>query len=424
MTLVPVGLLASVAAWHFGGELRQPLLAATPMMITVALYQWRLGVTWGMRRFDIAVVGYLVFFGLLLGLLPLSLAHPSPIVATLLLFGFARGVHAALLWVWTHKSLRKLTARSRSLDERNRTSPDLRKELLSYATQMAVVALFGAILWERTALPFLKARGDFVDIGLYTAAFGICVLFLRVPGVLAQVVLPVAAELEGAGAPPEALGAIFRRTSRFLTLLVAPPAIVLWVATPQVIELMYGNPFQDSGRILRILLLPLVFSGAAAAGAKTLVGSGNQGRLVRVVLVAAALKMLLCLILVPWQGALGAAIAVAISWSTGMILEAWSAGRCFPVHSQRESGIGARSITSLVGLVLGTALAAALGTHVAEGAPALLCLVVILLVGGLGAVVSAAFFRPLTGEDIDALAQSDALCRVPGLIASLRRVSI
>jgi O-antigen/teichoic acid export membrane protein len=330
ITLVPVGLAATAGAWFFGGELRGPLLAAVPMMLTVALYQWRLGVAWGMRRFDIAFVGYVVFFGLLFVLLSFSLESSSPITATLLAFALARGVHAGLVWIWTHKAMQQLIAASEHGEDSRYRREDLVRSMLRYAGQMAVVALFGALLWERTALPFLKVTGDFEQIGFYTAAFGMAVLFLRVPGVLAQVVLPVAAELEGAGAAPEVLGAIFRRTAQLLTLIVVPPVVILWMAAPRVVETLFGSEYLPSVGLLRVLLIPLLFCGAAAAGAKTLVGAGQQARLVKIVANTAALKLLLCLLLIPRFGAMGGAIAVAISWSLGMLCEAYTAASCFP----------------------------------------------------------------------------------------------
>ena len=82
ITLVPVGMAAGLGAWLLGGELRGPALAAVPMMLTIALYQWRLGVAWGLRRFDIAFVGYLVYFGSLFGILGFALSSSSPAART------------------------------------------------------------------------------------------------------------------------------------------------------------------------------------------------------------------------------------------------------------------------------------------------------------------------------------------------------
>jgi O-antigen/teichoic acid export membrane protein len=67
-----------------------------------------------------------------------------------------------------------------------------------------------------------------------------------------------------------------------------------------------------------------------AAGAKTLVGAGEQSRLLKIVAAAASLKLLLCVILIPPLGAVGAAVAVAVSWSLAMICEAYTAAVCFP----------------------------------------------------------------------------------------------
>jgi O-antigen/teichoic acid export membrane protein len=330
ITLLLVGGAAGGSAWIFGGELRVPLLAAVPMMLTISLYQWRLGVAWGLRRFDIALVGYLVFFTALFSLLPLALHRSDPIPAVLLAFAAARGLHVAVVWVWTHRALHQLVAESTSSPERTQRFHELAPLMLRYARQMFVVALFGALLWERTSLPFLKITADFEQIGFYTAAFGVSVLFLRVPGVLAQVLLPVVAELEGAGASPEVLGAMFRRAARLLSLVIIPPVVLLWISAPWVIDLMFGAEYQESTGLLRILLIPLLFAGPGAAGAKTLIGAGQQARLLKIVAATASLKLLLCGLLIPSFGATGAAVAVAASWSLAMIAEGITASVCFP----------------------------------------------------------------------------------------------
>lgn len=333
ITLLAVGCVAAGTAWLFGGELRVPLLAAVPMVLTISLYQWRLGVAWGLRRFDIALVGYLVFFTALFSLLPFALSHPDPIAALVLAFATARGLHLALIWRWTHRALRQLVADSASSPDRTKKFDGLAPSMLRYARQMFVVALFGALLWERTSLPFLKITADFEQIGFYTAAFGVSVLFLRVPGMLAQVLLPVVAELEGSGASPEVLGTMFRRAAKILSVLIIPPVVLLWLGAPWVIELMFGAEYQESTRLLRILLIPLLFAGPGAAGAKTLIGAGQQVRLVKIVAATASLKLLLCGILIPLFGATGAAVSVAISWSLAMVAEGYTASICFPKTS-------------------------------------------------------------------------------------------
>ena len=221
-------------------------------------------------------------------------------------------------------------ADSPSSPDGTKTFAGLAPSMLRYARQMFVVALFGALLWERTSLPFLKITADFEQIGFYTAAFGVSVLLLRVPGVLAQVLLPVVAELEGAGASPEVLGTMFRRAARLLSLIIIPPVVLLWVTAPWVIDLMFGAQYQESTGLLRILLVPLLFAGPGAAGAKTLVGAGQQVQLLKIVAVTASLKLLLCALLIPSFGAIGAAVAVAVSWSLAMVAEGVTAARCFP----------------------------------------------------------------------------------------------
>ena len=111
---------------------------------------------------------------------------------------------------------------------------------------------------------------------------------LRIPGTLAQVMVPAVAELEGAGGRDREISELWRRSCLLLSALMLLPVLTLWSLAPWVVELLYGTEFAPSSEILRVLLLPLLFSGAAAASAKTLVGAGLQDRLLVITANAAA----------------------------------------------------------------------------------------------------------------------------------------
>ena len=322
----PLGLLAS---WSLGGELRDPLLVAMVMLVSVTLFQWRLGVAMGIRRYDIAFVGYLLFYALLFAGLSVSLTSTRPVVDTMAVFALGRGLHAVLVWRWTAQALRALCEQApQRTPTPGYTTSHLRRGMGRYTTQMAIIAFFGALLWERTALPFLKASGDYIDVGLYIAAFSLTAMVQRVPGALAQVMVPAVAELEGAGGKQEVIARLWRRSALLLTALIIPMVLVLFALAPWVVDLLYGSEFERSTGVLRVLLLPLLVSGAAAASAKTLVGVGQQHRLLVIAANAAAAKMLLFMVLIPRWGILGAAWAVAISFTGAFVAETVAARRC------------------------------------------------------------------------------------------------
>ncbi|MEE2827946.1 MAG: polysaccharide biosynthesis C-terminal domain-containing protein [Myxococcota bacterium] len=394
-TIAAFSFLAVPAIWSFGGELRIALFAALPLLIAVALYQWRIGVAWGLRRFDIALVGHLVFFTLLLPMLGFGLSMSEPVVGALLSFATARAVHCAVVWWWTERALDQLLSEA-GLERRTPESfPQLAPTIRSYALQMAVVAFFGAVLWERSELPFLKVSSDYEQIGLYTAAFAIAVLFLRVPGVLAQVVLPVVSEMEGARAGPEVIGDTFARAARLLTLLVASPIVLLWVGAADVVHFLYGTEYAGSVVLLRILLLPLLLTGLGAAGSKTLVGGGQHHRLVRITANAAAVKLLLCLALVPELGALGAAVAVAVAFSGGLIAVAWVATGSFPTPDLPPTARWTRQ--AAVALTAGSC--GWLACFLVDPELSVFRLLTLGVGGALGMLIAARIMQPLTHAD-------------------------
>ena len=187
-------------------------------------------------------------------------------------------------------------------------APELRSELWSYAWQMAALALFGAVLWDRSELAFLKVRSTYGQIGLYTAAFGLSLPVLRVPAVLSQVMLPLVAGMKGAQARPEDIGAALRRGVRLMSLLMIGPTCVLAAAAPAVVMVVFEEEYAEAGVLLRVLLLPMLLAGIGAVSSQVLVGAGGHSALLKITSWVASLKMWLLIVLVPIGGALGAAV--------------------------------------------------------------------------------------------------------------------
>lgn len=378
----------------FGGELRDLLLVGIGFGAIIAAYQFRIGVAWGLRRFDLAFRGHLLFFAVLLPGIALGLRAGEPVMGVLLGFVAARLVHAVAMGLWTRGALLKGEPGPPVADP-----GALRGEVRGYAVQMAGVAICAALLWDRVELGFLKVWTDFAEMGLYTAAFGVSVLVVRVPGVLALVLVPLVAGLDGAGSP-ERIGLQLRRAARALVLLLSGPTAVALAAAPALVAVMYGPEYREAAPLLQILLVPLLLGGYGAAGAKTLIGSGHQAALLRVAVAAVVLKLVLCLALVPVFGVVGAAVACAVAQGGALFAEGKVAQARFHVDAPerwlRQGGV----------VLAAFAGAAAVGALIplAPGAPALGLLALQVGVGGVAWVGSALLLKPLGGEDARRLA--------------------
>jgi O-antigen/teichoic acid export membrane protein len=383
-------------AW--GAELQGPLLVGLLIAALSAVSAWRAGVAQGLRRFDVVLGADAAYWAsLLLGLVP-ALASEDPVLGAMLAYLVARAAQAAVLFWGSERALEAHRAPGSAAP----IPAELRAELGSYALQMAGLALFGAVLWDRSEVAFLKATGSYADIGVYTAAFGVTLLVGQVPASLGLVLVPFVAELQGADCGREAIGAVFRRGGRLLTLLLAGPIVVLLCAAPAVVDLMYGDAYALSAPLLQVLVLPLLLSGVGTTGAKTLVGGGGQGTLLRLTSLGASLKMVLCVALVPPLGALGAAVACAVAHATSLTGEAWFAARRFPRAADAPAARWMRQVgaASLAGA--GTLGAGSLSGVVGVEGPVSVLLLQ-LVGGGVGWMVGVLAMRPLPQADARAL---------------------
>jgi O-antigen/teichoic acid export membrane protein len=368
---------ALIAAFVFGAELRDALLLAALYPLTMSTYLWRIAVAWGVRRFDVALRGHLVFFAVLLPGFWLGLNYEHPVLGVLVATLVARAAHAGVVWMWT-----------RVLPPRAPVAPELRVEVRSYAWDMAAVALVTALLWERSELVILKAWAPWHDVGLYTAAFGLSALVIRVPSMLAVVLMPFVAELQGADKHTE-IGEAFARGARLLTLGLAGPTVVAAVAAPALVEVVYGAEYAGAVAPLRILLLPLALGGFGGAASKTMIGAGAARLLLAIESGAVFLKFAVAAALVPALGAVGAAIGCSVGQALALLVAGLMAGRRFGRPAQR-------GWPRQIAVVL---IAAGAASAVAFEGPAAAVLGAQVAAGGAGWIGSALLLRPLMAED-------------------------
>jgi O-antigen/teichoic acid export membrane protein len=409
---VIVGLGVPLAAL-LGGDLRGPLMVAMPYAAACAWVAWRVGLSHGLRRFDVVLAGDVAYWTLLLLLLGPALRSADPILGAMVAHLVARTVHVAIVWLWTERVLRAIAPGS-SAEPPPRP---LYLELRSYALQMAALAVFGAVLWERSEIAFLKARATYEDIGFYTAAFGISILAIRVPSVLGQVMLPLVAGMHGAEARRDEIGSAFRRGARLLSLVMTGPVAILLAATPAVVMVMYEDAYDPAAPLLRLLLLPLLLSGVGAIAAQTLVGAGGHSALLRLTSWVASLKMWLCIVLVPLWGAMGAALACGLAQGAGLAAQGGLAARRFPRCDGEPESRWRQQVAVGAAAAAGTLLAGLLVGGEARGTDPLLALAVQFAGGAMAWGIALWKLGPLPPEDVAMLRDALAKLRRPSISA-------
>ena len=184
----------------------------------------------------------------------------------------------------------------------------------------AEVWTFAAAMFGVGVMQFLMGQTDKVALGVYRGVHEVGVYAVAAALVsyetiilqsVNQIFAPVIADVHSRG-EHALLGRLFQTLTKWMLGLTFPLAIVMIVYARPIMGL-FGHDFEAGWPILVIGTCgQLVNCGVGSVG-YILLMSGNQRRLVRVQAVMAAVMVILSFELVPLWGALGAALAAAIT---------------------------------------------------------------------------------------------------------------
>jgi O-antigen/teichoic acid export membrane protein len=220
------------------------------------------------------------------------------------------------------------------------------RELFGFS-MVSWVSAFAAtgLIWVSTLL--LGALKDQAAVGSYNVATRIVMLAVFVMAPINAAFTPHMAHLYHTGDLREAARAYGSATRWILTLSL--PAFILLIAFPGELLGYFGEDFADAAMVTVILSIGQLVSAAAGPCGTVLNMSGrvalnmidNVGVLV--------LNILLNLWLIPWQGAVGAAIAWSVSLIVVNVAKATQARRV----------VGVRPAGAAIGRALAAAVPAA-----------------------------------------------------------------
>jgi O-antigen/teichoic acid export membrane protein len=153
--------------------------------------------------------------------------------------------------------------------------------------------------------------------GVYAAAAKLVTFLCFIPTALTQALYPYLSRLaagEGDGPRRPAV-----RSIRYLALISFPAALYLFFRAGAVVSLVYGDEYGDAARLLAVLALTLPFVFATYPAAVALNAIRRERANTAVAAGAAAVNVAANLILVPFLGPLGAALAFLATESSQSI---------------------------------------------------------------------------------------------------------
>ena len=208
--------------------------------------------------------------------------------------------------------LRRLGVRRASMDASGWLS------VMRAGVPIGVVSLLMIVLLrlDVTMLAFLS---DSVTVGVYAVAFRLVEATQFMGGAMAIAMLPWLAR---AGAE---LTRGFALGLKAVNALLLPIGLALVLFAGPVVDLLYGDEFEPSVVPLRILGLMTLFYGINAYASVSLVARYRPLVLGRLLVPVIALNVVLNLILIPREGASGAAAAALASGALLAALALWQA---------------------------------------------------------------------------------------------------
>jgi O-antigen/teichoic acid export membrane protein len=401
-SLVALGLFGSqpALAWVLVGVASGlAVLQSVPQALLVGAQRWR----------EATVVGLVIGIAVV------------PATIAILAFGgditgfFAVEVVAvAINLAWTSHLARGVAAH---LPAPERASPELRRRFLGFAGISTVNVLIQYVVWTRSELLVLDRVSPDAQIALYSIAFATVAGLARLPEAIARVTMPAVATLIGADELHRVRGGYWRAMR--LLLFMTPPVVAGAAVTgPALISLAYGDDFSGAGKVLIVLLAPLLVLPLITTSTALLFAFARLRFLLTMGILATVVDVTLAILLIPRFDALGAAIANGVAQLTAGLPCLWLAARMnAPVDIAWRSLLRGLVLALAVGGVAGATLLV-LGDGPAGALGAVLAGLVLF-------VLLAPVVRPLPSSDVawlaGALEGESPLRRT--LVRSIRRLA-
>lgn len=171
------------------------------------------------------------------------------------------------------------------------------------------VALTGLVM-QQAATIFLGIWGTTNDVGIFNVANRIASLLLFPLMAMISILAPKFAAMYRQG-DMDGLKRLARSSSWLLTLISLPVAVLV-AAGAEWILAIFGSDFKDGAMVLTILLVGVVVNAATGPVANLLMMSGHEYVVRNTAVFASLLILVMCLLLIPRYGMIGAATATSL----------------------------------------------------------------------------------------------------------------
>jgi O-antigen/teichoic acid export membrane protein len=269
-----------------------------------------------------------LFQDLTLNLLRLTLLAPVALAG----FGFQE-----VLWVYVSSAWMTLAiyliyaVRTARGVLQPRLSWAVAKDLLWFSFPLLGVGIMANVMtWTATlTLGYLQPAAE---LGRFSAPLRLASIIPVPLAGMNFLFLPVVTKLVARGALPE-VQELYCSTTKWAFLVTLPLLMYFIIDAEFVVTFLFGAQYLDAANVLRILVVGFAVNAFTGPNGSALVAFGDTHTQFVLAMVAAAAAVLLCLLLVPHYGALGAALGTAIAKSISNILMSVVLYRKFRIHA-------------------------------------------------------------------------------------------
>jgi O-antigen/teichoic acid export membrane protein len=268
----------------------------------------------------------------------------------------------------------------------------LERRAWSFAGLTTVSIVLATVVFKRSEFFFLQHYADDAAIAIYSIAFASVFAITSLTEALGNTVMPAFATLFGGG-DDERIRLGFERGQRLLILFSLPLAAAALALGPQLLSLVYGSEYSDSGELVQIMALGIPLLALMGLARAYLGGLGKVKPMLITTSVAAAANIGFAFALIPSQQARGAALA-----NLGSQLIAGAITIAYADHLLGRRGIHSRTLLATLAASVAAGGLGLLAAETLEGLPGVLA----------GAIAAAAGFaavavlvKPIRPDDAD-----------------------
>jgi O-antigen/teichoic acid export membrane protein len=191
--------------------------------------------------------------------------------------------------------------------------PDIKKRIFKYNASIIAILFCDKIVWDKSENFFLGRLCVSEQIGYYNLGYNIAqklVSFL--PVMFWRILFPTMSQYFGSG-DRDRMKRLFFLSTRYLAFAAFPMGVAGAILSYQIIHYLYGHEFIGAQRVLQIIFMSSIFTSLSNPASAILYGYEKQSFIYKYGAVLACLNIGLDLLLIKSHGALGAAIAYAIT---------------------------------------------------------------------------------------------------------------